>query len=277
MKSQENSAPRDGDDHRWLSMLDLPKVLRETAREGMPPRAFRLLLAIEAHCRDRWFCWPSNETLAELAGCHANQLWAHLRWLRGKNWITNLQRNDKAHGARYIAMLKRLDPKMPKAPEGATWDTAEAERVTGNHVTQGYGEPRNRVTGNPVTTHTGNHVTTVTGNPATKNHSGESARIPNHQGVESIPPPTPSRGRTSCVDLDIPDWIPPDDWTAYVEARESWGCPFSEVAKSQLIARLDRKRRCGHDPGDMLRTCVVEYCLTPATTRKYREDRRYHY
>ena len=131
-------------------------------------------------------CWPSNGTLAELAGCHPNQLGGHLRYLHATGWIKNLQRNGDKHSARYIAMLRRLDPKLPVAPAGATWETAEAERVTGNQVTpgEGYVISSDPVTGKPITPLTGNQVTGVTGNHVTNNHAGETARILNGHAVE---------------------------------------------------------------------------------------------
>ena len=256
----------------WLSMLDMPAVLRLTT--GMPPRAFRLLLAIEAHCRDRWMCWPSNKTLAELAGCHAHQLGGHLKHLRSTGWIKNLQQNDDKRLARYIAMLRRLDPRLPVAPEGATWETAEAERVTGNQgtgvtgkpVTTGEGNLKSSIplTGKPVTPPTGNQGTGVTGKPVTNNHTGETARISKNHAVESQNPPTPQRGETSwdAISSFEQPHIPRAEWEAYVRMRNETGRPMNVDSFKKIVGRLYYLSKDGWDTHKLLRWLAQEKMLS---------------
>ena len=51
-----------------------------------------------------------------------------------------------------------------------------------------------------------------------------------------------------------PEWFPKEDWEKFLEHR---GPKFTDLAKGLAIKQLERWRDAGHDPGDILRTSVM--------------------
>jgi len=48
--------------------------------------------------------------------------------------------------------------------------------------------------------------------------------------------------------LTLPDWLPLEQWNAYLEMRQSIKKPLTDVAKKLAISLLDKLRGEGHDP-----------------------------
>lgn len=55
----------------------------------------------------------------------------------------------------------------------------------------------------------------------------------------------------------LPDWIPAESWTAFVEMRKRLRAPITARAASLIVAKLDRLRQHGHDPGAVLDQSVM--------------------
>lgn len=53
-------------------------------------------------------------------------------------------------------------------------------------------------------------------------------------------------------DVDIPDWIPAEQWNAFLEMRRDQKKNPTPRAVSLLIGKLERLRSSGHDPGAVL-------------------------
>lgn len=57
--------------------------------------------------------------------------------------------------------------------------------------------------------------------------------------------------------IEIPDWIPPKPWNAFLEMRRDKGAWPSAGAVELLVSKLERWRAKGHDPGEVLDTSTV--------------------
>lgn len=96
-----------------------------------------------------------------------------------------------------------------------------------------------------------------TGTPATQAPAPQSAQTPatvapkpsRTINVELAKANPTTRGQKS---VPIPDWMPTGQWEAYLEMRKAKGAKPTPHAIGLLIAKLDRWRASGHDPGAIL-------------------------
>jgi hypothetical protein len=70
-----------------------------------------------------------------------------------------------------------------------------------------------------------------------------------NQGIE---PSTPPRKRVAAGDFVPPDWVPREQWAAYVEMRKKIRAPLTEYASRLTIQKLDDLRASGQSPGEVL-------------------------
>ena len=92
------------------------------------------------------------------------------------------------------------------------------------------------------------------------------------QGVPTPPPPPPpppllqkqrskpkarSRAAPAPVSLDLPPWLKPEDWQAFVEHRSTIKKPMTDEAQRRAIIRLGKFRRDGHDPAEVLNLSII--------------------
>ena len=50
----------------------------------------------------------------------------------------------------------------------------------------------------------------------------------------------------------LPEWIPTDQWQAYVQMRVKIGKPLTDWAKGMAVAKLERLKEQGHHPAAVL-------------------------
>lgn len=55
----------------------------------------------------------------------------------------------------------------------------------------------------------------------------------------------------------LPDWVPADDWLAFIDMRRSIKKPMTERAKSLAIGKLGQLRSEGHDPATVLQQSIL--------------------
>lgn len=67
----------------------------------------------------------------------------------------------------------------------------------------------------------------------------------------------PRKARSSDVSIDLPDWIPIDQWNAYVEMRKFIKAPLSGRAVTLAINELAKLREKGNDPALVLDRSVM--------------------
>lgn len=56
---------------------------------------------------------------------------------------------------------------------------------------------------------------------------------------------------------EIPDWIPEENWNAFVEMRKAIKKPLTPYAAQRIVAKLDALRAAGHEPGAVLDQSTV--------------------
>jgi len=50
----------------------------------------------------------------------------------------------------------------------------------------------------------------------------------------------------------LPDWIPTDDWNDWEKMRKAKRAPLTDAARKTAVAKLEKLRKTGHDPGAVL-------------------------
>lgn len=62
----------------------------------------------------------------------------------------------------------------------------------------------------------------------------------------------PSKKKSAAQTFALPDWIPVDAWTGFVEMRTKIRAPMTNRAMDLKVKELDRLRKQGHDIGAVL-------------------------
>lgn len=73
---------------------------------------------------------------------------------------------------------------------------------------------------------------------------------------EENTPLKPPRGGTRCSSFAPPDWVPRQDWDDFIDMRKRSRKNPTDKAKELLVAKLDRLRSEGHDPGKVLQRSI---------------------
>ncbi|WP_159108091.1 helix-turn-helix domain-containing protein [Novosphingobium sp. MBES04] len=72
------------------------------------------------------------------------------------------------------------------------------------------------------------------------------------QGARITKPDRAPSRKSKTLAPAIPDWMPMEAWDGYVAMRDRIRKPMTDRAKELMIAKLDRWRADGHDPGAIL-------------------------
>ena len=87
--------------------------------------------------------------------------------------------------------------------------------------------------------------------------SASSARAP-EPNPKPNPIPTPKPSSVEVSAYEIPDWVPSEEWLAFVEMRRAIHKPLAtKHAVEYAIKKLDKLRASGQDPGAVLRQSVL--------------------
>jgi hypothetical protein len=72
-------------------------------------------------------------------------------------------------------------------------------------------------------------------------------------------PPVPICSNEQKAPSDLPDWLPAEPWREFVEMRKTMGkrAPFTQAARRNILAKLDKLRGEGHDPAELLAEAVT--------------------
>jgi hypothetical protein len=57
--------------------------------------------------------------------------------------------------------------------------------------------------------------------------------------------------------VDLPDWVPADDWASFVEMRKAIKKPLTPRAAELAIGKLDGFRKAGHSPSAVLQQSTL--------------------
>lgn len=89
--------------------------------------------------------------------------------------------------------------------------------------------------------------------------SASSARAPEPNPKPNPNPiPTPKPSSVEVSTYEIPEWVPSEEWLAFVEMRKAIRRPLATAyALKCAVQKLDRLRASGQDPGAVLRQSVL--------------------
>lgn len=90
----------------------------------------------------------------------------------------------------------------------------------------------------------------------TPSSSSSSSTTSSPIGDDSPQPPQAGAGAGSGAH-QLPDWMPPADWQAFVEHRKRVRSPMTDLAQTKAIAELDRLRADGHDPVAVIDQSII--------------------
>lgn len=90
------------------------------------------------------------------------------------------------------------------------------------------------------------------GTPATKSPPPETTLTPATVAPKPSREPSSIVSKRARVKIDVPDWLPVDAWEGFLEMRKDAGKMPTARAMNLLIAKLDRLRADGNDPGKVL-------------------------
>lgn len=72
----------------------------------------------------------------------------------------------------------------------------------------------------------------------------------------------------------LPEWLDPEIWDDFCEHRNEKGKPLSDRSLRRLLKRLDRYRKAGHNPNDMLEHTISMGWLDVFPAKEAPEPRR---
>ncbi len=73
----------------------------------------------------------------------------------------------------------------------------------------------------------------------------------------SLIPPSPQNNSAGTRIFVLPDWLPESDWQDYLEMRAKIRKPATRRAMELAVAKLERLRKSGNDPGLVLQQSVM--------------------
>lgn len=75
--------------------------------------------------------------------------------------------------------------------------------------------------------------------------------------TQTRPPLTPPRGNGAGAPFAPPEWIPREAWDGWVEMRRKKRNAPTTKAQSLAVKELEKLRREGYDPGEVLDNCTL--------------------
>lgn len=88
-------------------------------------------------------------------------------------------------------------------------------------------------------------------------------------------PPTPKRRapRAGPISVEIPEWMPAEEWAAFLDMRKRKGAKPTDRAIHLLIGKLDTLRREGQPPGKVLDQSTVKNWTDIYPLKDHHNDR----
>jgi hypothetical protein len=77
--------------------------------------------------------------------------------------------------------------------------------------------------------------------------------------------------------LHLPEWVPAEAWSAFLEMRRKLRAPMTAVSIDRTVAQLEQLKKEGHDPAEVLMQSVQNawrgvFPLRRSTGRQSVED-----
>lgn len=75
--------------------------------------------------------------------------------------------------------------------------------------------------------------------------------------VTNNTPEQPKKGKPDKPAFVLPDWVPLNEWNAYVELRCKLKKPLTDHARDLAVKRLASLKAQGHNPAEVLNQCIL--------------------
>jgi hypothetical protein len=107
------------------------------------------------------------------------------------------------------------------------------------------------------------------GMPNFDRHNGKSAkeraltneRVKRSRNADSVTKALPEKRREekkeNHIAVEIPDWVPKDEWASFVDMRKKGG-PFTDRSKTLALRELEKLKAEGHDPRALIDMAVLK-------------------
>lgn len=223
-----------------VAMLSAVKAFQTT------PTAKSVLVALADYSDDSGRCWPSVAGLCDFTCLSERAV---------RNAVRELERigvlvSDRASGrpnhyviqaekARTTPARRAGHPTVTPAPDAAVTPAPNAWVVD---VTPARGAP-----------------TPAPDAPPPRHVVPEPRHVvpPNHQEPSEQPPRTTKAAPPVSLVPEFPDWMPMEEWKAFVEMRTKKRKPLTAFAVRLLVKALDQLRLAGDDPAEIVNASIV--------------------
>lgn len=193
----------------------------------MPSSPKAVLMALADYADESGACWPSIPTLCEYTCLSERTVHAAIKWLEQAKVVVGDRSNGRhttyvVDANSYQQPPQQLHPRSSCTPANAAV-TPAAAAVVPPQIPQ-----------SPPQQLRSNNQEPPKEQPGTKK---QNVRAPKADKVEF----------DSSV-IDLPDWLPRDSWTDWVQHRIAVKAPMTERAAHMAVKHLDKLRAAGNDP-----------------------------
>lgn len=183
-------------------------------RLTIPMSEKMVLLCLADFANDDGVCWPAVLTIAAKCSCSDRTVQKAIKWLRENEFLSTIDVQGNAH--RFALNPRKIFTPENSSPPKITTQTPEnsSPKPLKNHHSIDIGSAR--------------------------------AKLPKKARAK------PTRKKAPASTIVIPDWIPTEQWEAFLEMRKGKGAKPTDHAINLLIGKLGDMRARGHDPGRVL-------------------------
>lgn len=194
--------------------------------QGMTPAQKAVLISIADNANDDGVGWPSVPYIAMRTCLSDRSVQNAIRWLISAGILSAQERNGRS--TVYTVTPAAFAP--PQEFRGANKDETPAN----NDGTPAAFAP-----------------TPAAAAPRTVNNLHKNRKEPSSTGAGK------KSKKTDDIQVELPDWLPDDSWTDWVEHRREVKAPLTQRAAELSIAKLDRLRAQGHSPVEVIEQSVL--------------------
>ncbi len=239
----------------------------------MPPTPKAVLIALAYHANDEGECWPSIGRLAERTCFSERAVQNAIHWLEGAGAL----QTDRSSGRHTTYRVTPATFQTPAAaapvPPQELHPTPAVPAPPTPAGDAGTPAPAAPLPVEPLSLRPPQEVP----EPPHLLHPPPQ-EVPS-KGQEQEPRARAKKKQTAAVNFNPPDWVPADAWAGYLEMRQRKKAPPTQRACELVVAELQKLRRLGHKPEDVLdqstrNSWTDVYAIKPGATDANRQPSR---
>ena len=199
-------------------------LMAQAWQMALPMTEKMILLCLSDFANDAGICWPSVDTIAAKCSCSDRTVQKAIKSLKAMRLVSTEDAPGRPH-------LFKINLRNYVAPEGSSPPKITAK--TPKNI-RPRGERRS---------------------PEPSMNHQEPSLDASHPR-DARPAGTPGESKPTKAKPVVPEWMPAKPWNGYLEMRKRMGKAPTDRAIELMIAKLDRWRADGHDPGAILDTAT---------------------